>query len=142
MISKTSGDGRRPSDPLVATDDSREAQAFVLGAEVVHATNQVHKWFQGFRVADQSSTAPHQDRQAGAEGSVQSLDESGIELGSAMALGQQSLGRCETSSPHTPGDVDHAFALVALDHLADVNVWPGDQPGTPAFAIREWAAKH
>jgi len=134
MIGKISGYGRCTGNPLVTADDARQPQALVFDAEVVHATHQVHERFQGFRVTDQSSTAPYQDCQSRAEGGVQSLDEGGVEIGSSMALGQQSLGRFEATLRHPPGDVDYALALVTLDHLSNVNVWPGDQPGTAAFA--------
>jgi hypothetical protein len=38
MIGKTSYDSRRPNNPLLVSNDARQAQYFVLGAEVVHAT--------------------------------------------------------------------------------------------------------
>ena len=57
-----------------------------LGAEVVDASHQVHERFQGLRVADQCSTASHQDGQASAEGGVQAFDEGSVDLGSAAAF--------------------------------------------------------
>src|SRR3972149_10400589 len=111
MIGKTSSYRWCAGNPLMASDDPGQPQALMLGAEVVHATHQIHKWFQGFWVTDQGSTAPHQDRQAGAEGGIQALDESGVELGSAMALGQQKLGCFETTPRHSPSDVDYPLAL-------------------------------
>jgi hypothetical protein len=65
----------------MATHPQLQAQALVLGAEVVDTAHQIHEWLQGLRVADQRSTAPYQDGQARAEGGVQPLDESGVELG-------------------------------------------------------------
>ncbi len=144
MIGKTSGYRRRSLHPTeaMAAHPQLQAQALVLGTEVVDAAHQVHERFQGLRVTDQGSTTPHQDRQASAEGGVQSLDESGIELGSAVAFCQQGLGSFQTASSHAPGDIDHPLTLVAFDHLADVNVRPGDQPGTSTFAARQRRTKH
>ena len=58
-----------------------------------------------------------------------------------MAVSQQSLSSLETTLRHAPCNVDHALALITLNRLADENVRPVDQQRTPAFAIREWAAK-
>src|SRR4030067_3152580 len=144
MIGKTSGDGWGSLYPAeaMAAHPQLQAQALVLGAEVVDTAHQIHEWLQGVRVADQRSTAPYQDGQARAEGGVQPLDESGVELGSAMAFCQQGLSSYQTALRHAPADVDHPLTLVAFDHLADVNVWPGDQPGTSTLTIRQRAAEH
>ena len=122
-----------PTEAMIA-DPQLQAQALVLGAEVVDAAHQIHEWPQGLRVADQGSTAPHQDRQARAEGSVQPLDEGGVELCSAVASLQQSQSCFEAAPGHAPDDTDQAFAFVALDHPTDVDVWSGDQPRTAAFS--------
>ena len=144
MIGKASSDGRGSLYPAVTmpAHPQLQAQALVLGAEVVDTGHQVHERLQGLWVANQRPAAPHQDRQARAEGGVQALDESGVELGSAVALCQQGLGSFQTALCHVPGNVDHPLSLAALDHLADVNVWPGDQPGASTFAIWQRAAKH
>jgi hypothetical protein len=70
----------------MAAHPQLQAQAHVWGAEVVHATHQVDEWLQRLRVTDQGSTAPHQDCQTRAESGIQSLDETGVQLGSAVAF--------------------------------------------------------
>lgn len=73
------------------------------------------------RVADQRSTAPYQDCQARAEGGVQPLDESGVELGSALAFFQQPLSSFRTAMRYQGHYDDHptndAFGRMATRSL-------------------------
>ena len=135
MIGKASRHGRGALYPAVAMTAHPQllAQALMLGTEVVDAAHQVHQRLQGLRIAQQGSAAAHQDSKARTEGGVEPLDESGIEPGSAVALDQQRLSNLQATLRHTPGHADHALALITLDHLTDVNIRSGDQPGSPAF---------
>lgn len=118
------------------------ARGVTLSTEVVDAAHQEHERFQGMWVANQGSTAPNQNCQARAEGSIQPLDEGGVEFGPTVTALEQSDCLFETALSHTPGDIYDTLALITFDYLTDVNVWPGDQPGTPAFAARQRRAKH
>ena len=144
MIGKTRSNGRGSLYPAKAmtAHPQLQAQALVLGTEVVDAAHQEHERFQGFRIANQGSTAPNQNCQARAEGSIQPLDEGSVELGSTVAALKQSDRLFEAALRHTSGDIYDTLALITFDYLTDVNVRPGDQPGTPAFAARQRRAKH
>lgn len=144
MIGKTRRDGWGTLYPAIAmtAHPQLQAQALVLGTEVVGAAHQEHERFQGFRVANQGSTAPNQNCQARAEGSIQPLDEGGIELGPTVAALEQSDCLFEATLSHTSGDIYDTLALITFDYLTEVNVWSGDQPGTPAFAARQRRAEH
>lgn len=58
MIGKTSSDGRCPGDPLMFSGDSWDAQALVLGTEVVNTAHQAHDRLRGLRIVDQRWTMP------------------------------------------------------------------------------------
>lgn len=100
----------------MAAHPQLQAQALVRGAEVVDAAHQIHERFQGLRIADQGTTAPHQNCQARAEGSVQPLDEGGVELGPAVAALEQSDCFFEVALRYSASDVDYPLALISLDH--------------------------
>ena len=135
MIGKASGNSRCSRDPLVAADDTGQAQAFMRRAEVVDTTHQVHQWLQGFRVAKQSSAASCQGCQARTKGGIQSFDESRVELGSAATFGQQDLSHFQTAQCHAFDDINDALALVTLDHLTDMESGQEINRGRPGLPL-------
>ena len=75
--------------PLMATNDPREAQALMMGTEVVHRAQQIHAVIQGGRLACQGTPFAHQGRQASPEGGVESFNVGGIDAASPLRLLKQ-----------------------------------------------------
>src|SRR5262249_14383035 len=116
MIGPSGGHGRRPLEPLLAPP-LPEAQAFMLGAEVVHTADQVHPFLQRPLLTDQRPAAPHQRRQAGAERRVEPLDVRRVDLPARLRLAQLLLDLFLAAPDHAAEDPLEQAAAVPLDHL-------------------------
>ena len=136
MISQAGGHRRRPSQPFVAADQSRQAETLVLSAEVVNATDQEHAAAQAPAVSGEGACATRQAVQGTAKGRVEALDEGGVEFASALRRldqgGDRFFGPAQDVAPHS----DDAMALVLLDDLPDQELRPEPEPTTPGLLTR------
>jgi len=77
--------------------------------------------------AGEVSCASDKRRHAGAESSVEPLDECGVDLPhAALSLGDYLLNSLLTAMSNHAGDLFELSAAAAFDHLNNVQIWPGD----------------
>ncbi len=117
----------------MASDQSWQSEAFGLCAEVVDSPHQVHPRLQGFTLSGERSRASGQAVKTTAKGSVDSLNEGGVDVAFALCFFDH---RCDCLlcslidlAPHT----DDSIVLFLLDHLPNQQVGPFDQVTTPCF---------
>lgn len=106
----------------MASDQSWQSQTFVFCAEVVDTTNEVHSRLQGLALSSKRSRASGQTVNTTAKGSVNSLNESSVDVAFALCLFDH-LGDCVLCSLiELPAYTNHAMAFILLDHLRDQNI--------------------
>lgn len=127
MIGQATSHRRRPCQPLVATDQPWQAQALVLGAEIIDATNQVHTRLQGLALPGQRARASGQAVQTTAKGPVDPLDEGRVDVPLALRLLDQLRDRGFCSLINLPAHAHDTIAFVLFEHLRDQNVGPFDE---------------
>lgn len=130
-----------PFEPLVAPDQSRQSQAFVLRAEVVDATDKIHPRLQGLTLSGQGPRASGQTVNATAKRSVDSLNEGGVNLPFALRPLDHLRDRFFCSLINLPCHANDAMAFILLDHLRDQNVGPFDEATSSCFLARFFLAK-
>ena len=131
----------RPFEPLVAPDQSRQSQAFVLRAEVVDATHKIHPRLQGLTLSCQRSRASGQAVNVTAKGPIDSLNEGGVNVPFALRLSDHLRDRFFCPLINLPSHANDPTAFILLDHLRDQNVGPFDEATSPCFLARLFLAK-
>lgn len=141
MIGNASGHRRCPFEPLMASDQSRQSQAFVFRAEVVETTDKVHARLQGLALSGERSRASGQAVQTTAKGSVNPLDEGRVDVAFALRLFDHRCDCLLCPLIDLPGQANDAIAFILLDHLRDQNIGPFDEPTSPCFLARLFLTK-
>lgn len=142
MIRYPSRHRRRPLQPLVPTDQSRQAQALMLPAKVIERSHQVHAHFQRPTLPRQPAPSPHQRSQALPKGRIQSFDEGRVDHAATLRAGQHLLDVGLRAFVNAAVNPDHTSLLILLDRLRDENFLPGLQTRTPRLSSRHGFTKN
>jgi hypothetical protein len=119
---------------LVFCQVKRNAQALMIGTEIVNTAQDIHAGLQSFRLASQGSSATGQAGQAFPKSGIKPLDESGVDAALPLAgldEGRDVLGTAVDNAP-----LNGQLAPAALfEHLNQVQFWPRPQFGSSPLTL-------
>ena len=141
MICNATRHCRCSFQPLVATGQPRQSQAFMLSAKVVDTTNKVHSRFQGLALLGQRSCASGQAVKTTAKGPVDSLNKGGVDIAFTLRLFDHLCDGLLRPLMDLPPHANDPIVLILLDHLRDQNVAPFDHVTSPWFISRLFLAE-
>jgi hypothetical protein len=139
MIGQTSCNSWRTLNPTVpeTADGQLETQAMVRMTEIVQAANHIHASLQGLNFASRGASSPGKAIQTLAKGSIEALDESGIDATCALRLLDDGLDNHFTALHDASRDVQLPIHSL-LDDLHNGDIGPGNQLRATHFTLAAW----
>ena len=131
MIRKPSRHRWRPTKPQVSSYQTGYTQALVLTAEVVDSSHKVHRSMKSVRQSNQGSCSTRQTTHPLTKGSIETLDETGVEYSSILTLMAHLFDLLSVALHYSMFDFVEPPRFNSLDDLGDQYLRPSYKPRSP-----------